>query len=1733
MLSVPEWQRPVLASSSSEDDDERPPLQRGDSGRGDRTRPSLSSQQSDDVLAPLGTSASSAWVPPTAEEMLGEEAGGTAIPPGSVLARIIARAEVAKPIPGRAQDAGAVGSKGKGKGRRRASGAESAVAGSAASWKASHAPPSSTKSRRWTSFIRNQGAPPGTPVRTPRTPSVGSAVTPRSPGSVTGSHGPGFSFRALHVEQGGRAIVGGPLDGAASPGSGSQPGSPHHAYGGGGGAPPPLRSSPSASLLTPPDARPGLPMSPTRMRLHRRRQTKSAVDAMRGAALTALAAVRIKKFARKAIARRLSGLVGGGKAGAGGGTPTKGGTGGRPSPPPRISTPPTDDRRQAARRRSVASLPAGAAAVAAELAAPHSVMILRRPDPRSNLAGETPLFALFKRAVQTGRLPPVSDAASVFTHGPGAALGHEGPGAAARMQEAMLATMAAGLPAARRPRLVHAVCMYDAARYRSLRGQQPNPAVGPLRRLFDNYARLFSAGAQLAGMGKEALTYDMRAYARKTMSKGEMIFLLRDVEVLPQLVSRNEVAWIFDRRTHPVRMPHAEIRARPGAGARAVAALAADGPQAGEGAGAASDGHGAAVAGMSAAAAAAAIDAAASGDPIVEELGWTLDDATVEDQLRQGDMDFRRFCRLFVRIALFAMSKPSIALSGLGTPSHRATASGRPALRRAPGDDAIPLPGEEEDLALLPAPSDAIDPITTRASPAARRAFEELGITPALASRRVLASPASKVRRFLRHTRLVSPKHVAHLLATVARETDDLLNAPGPPPSDMDRSSYLPQQSSAVTSAKRAVAALHARRTRLANARGALLADGEGRFVDSQWRGGASASTVGALHEPREARRRPGRSAPSMDPAILGVGRGGGGGDDAASVPSALGAEDTGGGWEEALEEGGGYASSTSSSDDDLAGFGAGEGWGSAGAEEGKSARPWGGAGGPYPDASSAARRSGQAPARSSRKRAGRGAHALADTAGSRGVRFAGAEAGGQGREAAAGGGQGAANGVPGPPPDALSAAAEGLNGTAALGITRSPIVTRGFAAQGEGVGGEMRSAKRGAVRSEEEEEEAEMLAGLGGPGRGGGRHALSGTAAGARSAAELAMAESGRTSGVWEAVPASGMAQGAARRGRWAAGSVQPSPMGQRRAHLPPIGPGGAARPGLGSSASTPALGGAGPKRRLTGGAGSEATERRWAESQAKTRARRRAEDGRSSPPQSPGSPSSTSSRHRRGGHSFQRQRRNSPPKLTTAGATSAGYVESAMGGRLGGVGVGGVAELLSAGASVDSSPGSPTGGAASAHSAVPSSRSGRQAVQSAFHVGSTIVSAPLAAGGASLADSITVTAETAEHALELAGLWNADAVTKVHGAPVSDGLGNKQGGVRRGEWKGSVIAGQAEAAEAEARHGRARLLRSAGAASPRGAGAPADPTDSLAMSGPRLPSLAGSTALSRRARGRLEAELAAGAGGGSGSPPPLGATTGGWKSLLLSSSASRDTVATRTWREGAAGRLLGGSGGGGGGATVASSASLTGGPSAVPLGPEHASRLSYDPRLLGLLTSISQDPNARRWTYYAPAVGEAFMDFGRVLVGKTYGYRLELRNTSGDTVRVHAAKRGIPGLQVRYRARPAAAGRTVLVDLQLRAAQASETIGHVVVTVTSSSGASERLVCPCYLRAVQPGSVAARLADLPPAVGVVPLTGEGRDTAQGGEGESSDEDDAGMGLDALGSVMPEERTGFAPSRR
>ncbi|KAA0159746.1 hypothetical protein FNF28_05709 [Cafeteria roenbergensis] len=739
MPEVPEWRRVELDSSSSDDDAERKvPQPKGAAARSPASGAGLGTPSSVQ-RAPSFT------LPPTVEELLGGAAGGDGVPPGPVLARIIARAEVAKPVPGRPGPTSGHGADGPTGGAPKGARGRRDSAGGEGAWRASHAPPSSTHSRRLSSFIKQRGVPAASPMRGSASPSVGSAQTPRSPGS------PGFAFPAdpSRSRSASPMIVGGPLGAAGSGATGSPQSASGVRWEGSGRSGSPLPPpSPAASAAAAfamaaagsSDARhAGMPMSPTRMRIQRQRQTSSALRSITSGAMTAVVAVRLRKFAKNAAV--------------------------------------------------------------AETA---------------SLGGDV--------------------------------------GVAARAQEAALAHMVAGLPSSRRPRLVHPVAMYDAARYKSLRGREPNPAVGPLRRLFDTYARLFSAGAQLASMGKDALTYDMRAYARKTMSRGELLFLLRDIEVVPQLASRTEVEWVFDRRTHPVKMPHTSIRARPGAGLRAVAELAAGKPAAGEAeeddvdaaGGGATSSHGP-IAGMDPSAAAAAIDAAVSRDPIVEELGWTLDDATVETQLRQGDLDFRRFCRILVRVALFAMSKPSIALSGLGMPSHARLPSGRARLARPPGDDAIPLPREEDDLLLLPQPSDPIDPVTTRAAPQARQALAALGLTPALAARRATASPAAKLRRFLRHTRLVSPSHVSNILNTVARETDDLLNAPGPPPSDMDRASYLPQQSGAVVDAKRAVAALHARRTRLANARGALLPDGEGRLVDSQWRGGASASSVGAI----------------------------------------------------------------------------------------------------------------------------------------------------------------------------------------------------------------------------------------------------------------------------------------------------------------------------------------------------------------------------------------------------------------------------------------------------------------------------------------------------------------------------------------------------------------------------------------------------------------------------------------------------------------------------------------------------------------------------------------------------------------------------------------------------------------------------------------------------------------------------------------------------------------------
>ena len=206
MPEVPEWRRVELDSSSSDDDAERKvPQPKGAAARSPASGAGLGTPSSVQ-RAPSFT------LPPTVEELLGGAAGGDGVPPGPVLARIIARAEVAKPVPGRPGPTSGHGADGPTGGAPKGARGRRDSAGGEGAWRASHAPPSSTHSRRLSSFIKQRGVPAASPMRGSASPSVGSAQTPRSPGS------PGFAFPAdpSRSRSASPMIVGGPLGAAGS-----------------------------------------------------------------------------------------------------------------------------------------------------------------------------------------------------------------------------------------------------------------------------------------------------------------------------------------------------------------------------------------------------------------------------------------------------------------------------------------------------------------------------------------------------------------------------------------------------------------------------------------------------------------------------------------------------------------------------------------------------------------------------------------------------------------------------------------------------------------------------------------------------------------------------------------------------------------------------------------------------------------------------------------------------------------------------------------------------------------------------------------------------------------------------------------------------------------------------------------------------------------------------------------------------------------------------------------------------------------------------------------------------------------------------------------------------------------------------------------------------------------------------------------------------------------------------
>jgi hypothetical protein len=1519
MNPVPEWQRQSFDPDSSEDE----------AWMGTQHSSTMS------VDKKLGPSPSAHSVP-TVEELLGSSHGGDARPPGSVLSRVIARAEVIKPVPGRSHEVADEEAKAKDDGHKPQRSKRPSIGSPQEdeAWRTAHSVSGAKKARRWTKFIQTSGAAPQSPVR-----SASDSPSPQTPMS------PGGYF--------------------------------------------PDSESPAGEI--PPSiapVKPGIPLSQTRLRIHRHRQNDAALKRLRQAASTAMATIRLRRFVRIARERRAQRQMAGAHAdfpgtkrrsSSAGITFVEKGPTAASMPAPAMSIKPTF--------ADVTGSPMMSAPPPTKHeGAPSLAMILRRQDARSRQSGETPLYRLFKNAVQTGRLPPVCNAASVFQGAHASTGGGERPGEVAQREMEAMTRLEHSLDTVVKPKLIHPVCYYDAAKYKEPAGRIRRPAPGPLRRLFDTYARLLSAGAQLSGMGKESLTYDMRAYAQHTMSVGELLFLLRDIEVVPQLLSRLEAQWVFDRRSHPPKMPSTSLPPQAHAGYRAVASLTS---------------------GASGRFNPPIDDEAGVFDPLMEELGWTLEDATIEDQLRQQDLDFRRFCRVFIRVALFAMSKPSIALSSLGLPGVTFDAAGHPILRKRPGDDSIDLPGQEQDISLFPLPSDSIDPLSSKVSPQARELFTSMGLTPALARRRILASPACKVRRFIRHTRLNSPSYVTHLLSTVSKETDDMLNAPGPPSSDMDRSSYLPQQSGMVTSAKRAVAALHARRTRLFNARGALLVDDEGRAIDTQWRGGASSTSIGAIaYQTSRGGWDVATAAPELDlHTIRDASRLGG-----SHLP--LPNEEKEQYDREDVHEGGDMEvvlppdDDDSSSDDDL-------GW-----EEGRETKkPWGGLGGPYPEPRrvSSHVRDGESSVASSVELEHPLKSALrktSKTTSSQGVRFT--------REAVPAhrsGGRTDASAFA--LTDPYAAANMALDGDASAGIARSVIASRGYLALDPSAASAMQKHKRGKILTEYDDGPTAL------------RKTRSST--NVSDSAMIALDVAATVAPLWSAVSS-------------------------KHQKPPPS-----------NTVSSPDLPIAHQKQRQM----------------QSLRLSTPVDRGTSGPLPAIGPPNPP--RSPKGGHSFQRLSKRPQLSPTTAGSTGAGYLEDSLGGRLQGRDrVGSVVSLISAGADIESGPSSPTSSAKrSAHSAVPRSRLGRQSVHSAFHMGSTIIAASVARSISPSSDAgqsvegqsrklpkatVTVSAGTAEEALEMVGLWNPGAVARLHKAlPPRDMAGGVTLGT--GEWRSSALAGRVATAERRAREKLLREERSLGIAQGT-LGVTASATALLDPEGAR-------SKLVRRTTASLTS-----------STPDL------WRAAMGSTTGGLLTQASRTWKESGAihfgmssdsASLMGGPTGNT--LSQSSSATLSAPGLAFAVGPEHAAVRSYDPRLLGLLAAMSQDPNARRWTCYAPSVGAMFMDLGRVLVGKAYEFRIEVRNISGGNLRIVAEKVGMPGVALRYKARPLAAGMTAVVDLQLIALQPCELIGHVILSCLCGDGRAEASVCPCYVRAVLPGSIAAKLADMPPAIATVPL--------------------------------------------
>lgn len=136
------------------------------------------------------------------------------------------------------------------------------------------------------------------------------------------------------------------------------------------------------------------------------------------------------------------------------------------------------------------------------------------------------------------------------------------------------------------------------------------------------------------------------------------------------------------------------------------------------------------------------------------------------------------------------------------------------------------------------------------------------------------------------------------------------------------------------------------------------------------------------------------------------------------------------------------------------------------------------------------------------------------------------------------------------------------------------------------------------------------------------------------------------------------------------------------------------------------------------------------------------------------------------------------------------------------------------------------------------------------------------------------------------------------------------------------------------------------------------------------------------------------------------------------------------------------------------------------------------YDPHLKELLRNFQFETPKANWRSYESAC----LNMGRISVGRSHRYRLNVVNSGRDTIRMDAAKYGVPCITLEFSGAPIPPGLTSTVLVTALPTAPVEAVGTVVLIARALSGRTETHRVPVYVRAVEADSAASKGADAPP---------------------------------------------------